>query len=81
MFSFCVSHAILLEWFPPSEADFAQEVMLPSFQAVEKRFGVRPLMVQLLHDDAEDKRNWHAYPPEVFEVFQNIVQNSARAER
>jgi hypothetical protein len=62
--AFFICHGVLFESFvtDDSEEVFERDVTLPAIQEIEKLFGVKPLMVQLL-PNTED-RYWWCYPKE-----------------
>jgi hypothetical protein len=41
---------------------FMHNVVIPSFERTETRFGLRPLIVRLLPPDEEDRPFWNSYP-------------------
>jgi hypothetical protein len=64
LLSLFVCHGVLLEDFitNPDEEVFAQEVVLPSFQEVERRFGLRPLIARIYSDDELEETHSWCYP-------------------
>lgn len=63
--AFFLCHGVLLESFVTSddEAVFEQEVVFPAFQAIEARFGFKPLIVQLLPSTSDNY--WWCYPHDI----------------
>lgn len=62
LFALCVCHGVLLETFVTNgaESEFEKAVVLPAFEFVENKFGVKPLIVQHV-PDINDKY-WWCYP-------------------
>jgi len=54
------------------EATFIREKLLPSYKAVEKIFGVRPLIYRLLPYRYATRRRWYSYP----EALKDYVKSS-----
>lgn len=44
---------------------FMHDVVIPAFERVESRFGVRPLIVRLLPKHEEERLYWNSYPKEI----------------
>jgi len=71
-----VSHGVLFEDFVTdgSEARFTKEIMLPAFEKVQASFGLKPLIVSLVPDLADEY--WWCYPEcieaEVAKCLKNI---------
>ena len=67
--SLCEYGSILLENFlikaDRGEKRFTEEVIMPAFSEVERKFGFRPLIVPLLAADGEGSVCWQHYPYEV----------------
>lgn len=59
-----IRDGILFENFMPhrSEIAFTKSVVIPAFHEVHRRFGIRPLIVQLIPDDQETRQFWDSYP-------------------
>jgi len=71
-----VAHGVLFEDFVTdgSEARFTKEIMLPAFEKVQASFGLKPLIVSLVPDLADEY--WWCYPEyieaEVAKCLKNI---------
>jgi hypothetical protein len=67
--SLFITHGILFENFlqtDEKELMFAQERVLPSFEAVTNHFGVRPLIVPLLPFETEGSDYWRSLPSSLY---------------
>jgi len=66
-----VRNAIMFESYIPvsNEKMFVQEVVEPAFFAIEKRFGLRPLIVRLLPEHDEQRKFWEMYPKKIVRVL------------
>ena len=72
MLSFACVNAIMLEWFTETEHDFARQVILPAFNAIQNVFGVRPLVVRLVPTCRAHESHWLAYPGAVKDMLRSI---------
>lgn len=72
-----VTHGILVEDYllvDKEEDRFIREILFPATRFVEKKFGVRPLLVQLNPTTIESSKFWMSYPQEVLEAIP-IINN------
>jgi len=62
-----VRDCILFENYETSSqlTPFMHDVVIPAFEKVETRFGLRPLIVRLLPQHEEDRAYWNSYPKEI----------------
>lgn len=62
-----VRDAILFEFVLPtnSEEEFARTVINPAFEGIEKTYGLRPLIVELVPKSKATRIYWDSYPKEV----------------
>lgn len=61
-------HGILfedLELEDKNELHFLETVLIPAFKFIEKKFGYRPLIVQLTPTSIESSKFWLSYPKEI----------------
>lgn len=65
--SFFIRDGILFEDFEPtqSEGRFVREIMLPAFCAVELKYGLTPLVVELIPKNEGARAFWNAYPKKI----------------
>lgn len=67
-------HGILFEDYiieDEEEESFKKNVLVPAFSYIEKEFGIRPLIVQLLPTSVESTQFWLSYPTRVREIIQS----------
>ncbi|MDQ1283943.1 MAG: hypothetical protein QG620_291 [Patescibacteria group bacterium] len=73
IFSICSYSAILLENFlvksDKGEREFTEEIIIPAFSDIEKKFGFRPLIVSLLDTDEDGSIFWQYYPEKIKEYI------------
>jgi len=66
IFSICLINGVLFENFIAKDSEhekkFVEEVVLPAFNSVVKKFDLKPLVVPLLPLKNEEKENWIWYP-------------------
>lgn len=64
VFAFYIRNGILFENFliNDKEAKFTKEVILPAFEYVYKKFGVKPLIVPIWPQNESDTKYWWCYP-------------------
>jgi hypothetical protein len=74
LLSFFIRDAILFDNFMlnSKEKRFTTQIVLPAFQEVTKRFGVRPLIVQLLPGEDELRAFWDEYPKKVEALIPDV---------
>ncbi len=57
-----IIHGIFFEDYVPEDKDFVRTVFRPAMEYVEKRFGYRPLVSQLVPASIESELFWISYP-------------------
>jgi hypothetical protein len=64
IFAFYIRNGILFENYllTSKEKKFTEEVLLPAFEFVWKKFGVKPLIVPLTPQNEADGKHWWCYP-------------------
>lgn len=64
LFGLFVSNGILFENFllNKDENEFTREIVKPAFKKVERQFGLKPLIVELLEKDKATDMYWWCYP-------------------
>jgi hypothetical protein len=68
---------VLFEWYPPSEKQFVEAVLEPAFDFVVKEFGVKPLIVELVHETEEAKiGHWESYPSVLYPCIKKIYSEN-----
>lgn len=79
IFSLCIVDGILFENFIAKENEhekkFTENVILPAFNSVVKRFNLKPLIVPLLPLKNEEKESWMWYPSHLEQETENILKN------
>lgn len=67
--SFCSRSAVLLENFlvktDKGERKFTEQVIFPAFEEIEKKIGMKPMIVSLSGTDEDEDVCWQYYPEEV----------------
>ena len=66
-----VTHGILFEDYvmeDKHEAQFVRKVLRPACHFIQRRFGLRPLIVPLVPKTFESDRFWLSYPEEVLDI-------------
>lgn len=64
-------HGVLFENFllDENERDFTKNVFIPSFEKIEKLFGLKPLIVALNPTEIEGSEFWNSYPQQIEDVL------------
>jgi hypothetical protein len=64
IFAFYIRNGILFENYllTNKEKEFTEEVLLPAFEFVWKKFGVKPLIVPITPQNEAAKKHWWCYP-------------------
>jgi hypothetical protein len=68
-----VAHGVLFETFLSGKGDyysgFTENIVFPCIQSIEKKFGLKPLVVKLYPEDQDSKEDfyWWSFPPHVNE--------------
>jgi hypothetical protein len=64
IFAFYIRNGILFENYllTSKEKKFTEEILLPAFEFVWKKFGVKPLIVPIVPQNEAAKRHWWCYP-------------------
>jgi hypothetical protein len=66
-----IAHGIMMESYLDSESKFVEDVLLPAFTTTQNRFGLRPLIVELIDKNLEMTRNWNGYPSVLYQFIKN----------
>ena len=66
MFALFIVHGIMFEWYPPAEESLFNNVVIPAFAFIEKEFGCRPLVCELVSEEMADDKNWESYPSIIY---------------
>ena len=69
-----IVHGVMFEYYEAEDDTFVNEVLLPSFKEVEKHFGLKPLIVNLVDSDLELKTDWNAYPSVVYQYVKRTLE-------
>ncbi len=73
-----VVHGIMFEFYPEhdkNEISFVEKVLAPSFEFVEKTFGVKPLLTPLVPTHMELNKSWEAYPSIFYKGIKDSLEN------
>jgi hypothetical protein len=64
IFAFYIRNGILFENYllTDKEKQFTEEILLPAFEYVWKKFGVKPLIVPIWPQNESDNKYWWCYP-------------------
>lgn len=68
LLAFFLCHGVLFETFltnDPEEMEFNRNIVVPSFNAIYKNLGIKPLVVPLMPLDDEDNLFWWCYPEKI----------------
>ncbi len=76
LLSLLLVHGIMFEWYEPDEIGFRTNFVEPAIAFIKKRFGHKPLIVELVPPSLTLARDWNAYPS-VF--YQLIIQSLPKA--
>lgn len=76
-------HGILFENYFATrhEAPFTRDVVLPAFESVCSRFGLKPLIVRLLPDELAGEPSWTWYDSEIENLVRQELSSVARLTR
>lgn len=67
-----IAHGVLFEDYVIEDKDeehFVREILGPAFSYVEEKFGVKPLITQLVPSSVESVRFWLSYPKETLTLL------------
>ncbi len=80
IFSICLTNGVLFENFIAKdnehEKKFVEEVVLPAYNAVVKKFDLKPLIVPLLPLKNEEKEEWDWYPGHLEEEMNKFFKEN-----
>ena len=64
IFAFYIRNGILFENYllTSKEKKFTEDVILPAFEYVKDKFGVKPLIVPMTPQNEADQKHWWCYP-------------------
>lgn len=62
--SLLIVHGIMFEFYDEEDIEFVDSILRPAFTEVEQKFGLKPLICELLTPKMEIERDWIAYPKE-----------------
>ncbi len=69
-----VAHGVMFEFYEDEDSLFVENILKPAFAFVEEKFGLRPLLVNLVEEDIAHVRNWNSYPS----ILYSHVKNACR---
>ncbi len=71
--SLFICHGVLFENFllEGREGEFSKSVVIPAFEKVQKRFGIKPLVVSLLPRNRAANNSWGWYPGQLEELVRS----------
>ena len=71
LMSLFIRDAIMFENYELSRhlSPFMHDIVIPSFETVESRYALRPLIVRLLPQEQEHRLFWNSYPKDVLELL------------
>lgn len=75
MFVLLLVHGIMIESYETRDKQFIKDILIPAFQYVERTFGYKPLVVNLVPPEMSDLHNWNGYPASLYphvKKFQTI---------
>lgn len=78
--AFFICHGVLFEDYllaDKEEAIFFREVLRPAFKHVEKVFGLKPLITQLVPTTPESGKFWISYPKDVLDIVEQKMHTSS----
>jgi hypothetical protein len=61
-----IVHGIMFEVYYPEEKSFFDEILIPAFTYIHKKFGVKPLICPILDDTEYDESKWITYPSVIY---------------
>lgn len=65
--SLMVAHGVMFEVYYPDDIEFIQDIILPAFEFVTKKFGVKPLICNIFPKDFnDDEKDWIKYPSVIY---------------
>ncbi len=62
-------HGIMFETYLPEDYELVEEVLEPASNYLESRFGVRPLICELISQEQNEEKNWDAYPSVIYPIL------------
>lgn len=69
MLALMTVYGVMFETYTESETNFVKNILKPSFENIEQKIGVRPLIVELISDEIEMTRNWESYPSVLYQFI------------
>lgn len=84
LLSLFVVHGIFFENYDMKdehEVYFVKNILRPAFDFVEKRFGYRPIIVQVFPTTFESNRYWISYPKKVLDIVRESMRGAPYNEQ
>src|SRR5690606_29369339 len=70
--SLFIVHGVMLECYRDEDDEFVQTILKPTYKFVEEKFGVRPLISNLVDDQYLNLRNWYSYPKKGYRLLNKL---------
>jgi hypothetical protein len=74
-----IPNGILFEFYEEADAMFVRNILKPALEAVEKEFGIKPLICNLVPEKLENVRNWNSYPSVLYPIVKAHYQQKSNA--
>lgn len=74
LLSLLVVHGIMFEFYEEEDQQIVTEVIIPAFEFVEKYFGCKPLICNLMKENIEYHHDWNSYPNIFYKTVKNNVE-------
>ncbi len=66
MLALLIVHGVMFEFYEPEDYPLLHSIIKPAFEEIEERFGVKPLVSNLITPEMQNERNWNGYPSVVY---------------
>lgn len=64
-----VVHGVMFESYVDEDALFVKEILRPAFKFIKKKFGVKPLICNLVEKEILYTRDWYSYPSVLYKYI------------
>ena len=76
MLALLIVHGVMFETYPPEEYQLVKETPEPAFDFIQEYFGCTPLIYNHISPEAENLRDWNAYPSVIYPYCKDSLKGS-----
>lgn len=72
--SLLIVHGVMFESYVDEDALFVKDILRPAYKFIKKKFGVKPLICNLVDSDILYTRDWYSYPSVLYRYVKDFTK-------